>query len=58
MSLFRVWQMFVRQHYLRKTDTQRPTADGGTESIVSYTMGARSHLEVRYIGPWFCLVIS
>eukprot|EP00903_Cladosiphon_okamuranus_P011385 g10729.t1 len=37
---------FVKQHYLMKKTLTKPTADGGSESIPAYAMGARSVLEV------------
>lgn len=40
-------QTFVKQHYLMKKTLTKPTADGGSETIPAYAMGARSILEVR-----------
>jgi len=40
-------QTFVKQHYLMKKTLEKPTTDGGTESIPAYSFGARSALEVR-----------
>ncbi|CAM9404530.1 unnamed protein product [Ectocarpus fasciculatus] len=41
--------MFAKQHYLLKKMIDKPTADGGTESIPHYTMGPRSVLEASWL---------
>eukprot|EP00904_Undaria_pinnatifida_P008704 jgi/Undpi1/4964/HiC_scaffold_19.g08316.m1 len=38
--------IFVSQHFLMKKKVSKPAADGGSEDVVAYTMGARADIEV------------
>ncbi|CAM9838853.1 unnamed protein product [Ectocarpus sp. 4 AP-2014] len=40
--------IFAKQHYLLKKMVDKPTADGGTESIPHYSIGPRSVLEIGH----------